>query len=57
MLRRLPDQVLAGHHRLGALIGFLLLFVLTFAILQAVAMQINKEKIDLGKLPEQIGRP
>lgn len=32
------------------------LFVLTFAILQAGAMQLAKEKADLGKLPEQIGR-
>lgn len=39
------------------MICFLLLFVLVFAILQAVAMQISKEKIDFGKLPEQIGRP
>jgi hypothetical protein len=39
------------------LIGFLVLFLLTFAVLQAVAMQINKEKIDFGKLAEQIGRP
>jgi hypothetical protein len=39
------------------MICFLLLFVLVFAILQAVAMQISKEKINFGKLPEQIGRP
>jgi uncharacterized integral membrane protein len=39
------------------MICFLLLFILVFAILQAVAMQISKEKIDFGKLPEQIGRP
>ena len=39
------------------MICFLLLFVLVFAILQAGTMQISKEKIDLGKLPEQIGRP
>lgn len=39
------------------MICFLLLFVLVFAILQAVSMQISKEKIDFGKLPEQIGRP
>ncbi|MCX5643363.1 MAG: hypothetical protein NTZ17_01570 [Phycisphaerae bacterium] len=36
---------------------FLLLLVLVFAILQAVQMQINKEKIDLGTMPERIGRP
>ncbi len=39
------------------MICFLLLFVLVFAVLQAVAMQMSKEKIDFGKLPEQIGRP
>jgi hypothetical protein len=39
------------------LICFLLLFVLAFALLQAAAMQLGKEKIDFGKLPEQIGRP
>jgi hypothetical protein len=39
------------------LICFLLLFVLAFALLQAAAMQLSKEKIDFGKLPEQIGRP
>jgi hypothetical protein len=39
------------------LICFLLLFVLAFALLQAAVMQISKEKIDFGKLPEQIGRP
>ena len=35
---------------------FLLLFVLAFAVFQTVAMQIGKEKIDFGKLAEQIGR-
>lgn len=39
------------------MICFLLLFVLVFAILQAASMQLSKEKIDFGKLPEQIGRP
>ena len=39
------------------MICFLLLLVLAFAILQAVQMQINKEKIDLGTMPERIGRP
>ncbi len=36
---------------------FLLILVLVFAILQAVEMQISKEKIDLGLMPERIGRP
>jgi len=39
------------------LICFALLFILAFAILQTVAMQLNKEKVDFDKLPEQIGRP
>lgn len=39
------------------MICFLLLLVLVFAILQAIQMQINKEKIDLGIMPERIGRP
>jgi hypothetical protein len=39
------------------MICFLLLLVLVFALLQAVEMQISKEKIDLGPLPERIGRP
>jgi hypothetical protein len=38
------------------LICFLLLLVLTFAVLQAVATQISKEKLDFGERPEQIGR-
>jgi len=37
-------------------ICFGLLLILTFAILQTAAMQLGKEKVDLGKLPEQIGR-
>ena len=39
------------------LICFALLFILAFAILQTVAMQLNKEKLDFGKLPEKIGKP
>lgn len=38
------------------LICFVLLFVLAFAVLQTVAMQLNKATVDFGKLPEQIGR-
>ena len=38
------------------LICFGLLLILTFAILQTVAMQLGKEKAHLGTLPEQIGR-
>ncbi len=37
-------------------ICFLLLFVLAFAILQTVAMQLGKQKIDLGLWPERVGR-
>jgi uncharacterized integral membrane protein len=36
---------------------FLVLLLLVFAILQAVQMQFNKEKIDLGPMQERIGRP
>lgn len=39
------------------MVCFLLLLVLVFAILMAVEMQISKEKIDLGPMPERIGRP
>ena len=38
------------------MIGFLALFILVFAVFQAVAMQLGKEKSDLGPLPERIGR-
>jgi len=36
---------------------FLILLILVFAILQAVELQICKEKVDLGLMPERIGRP
>jgi len=36
---------------------FALLFILTFAILQTAAMQVAKQPVDFGVLPEQIGRP
>jgi hypothetical protein len=39
------------------LIGFVLLFVVVFAVLQTVALQIHKEKTDMGLWPERIGRP
>ena len=39
------------------MVSFLVLLILVFALLQAVGMQINKEKIDLGLMPERIGRP
>ena len=35
---------------------FLLLFVLALAILQAITVQLAKEKIDLGLWPERVGR-
>ena len=37
-------------------ISFLLLFVLAFAVLQTIAMQLNKQKIDFGLWPERVGR-
>jgi len=38
------------------MICFLLLFILIFAVLEAMAMQFGKEKADLGLWPERIGR-
>ncbi|MBN2181403.1 MAG: hypothetical protein JW715_05780 [Sedimentisphaerales bacterium] len=38
-------------------IVFLLLFVLVFAVLQTAMTQLTPKKIDMGYLPEQIGRP
>lgn len=38
------------------MICFLLLFILIFAVLEAVAMQFGKEKAHLGLWPERIGR-
>lgn len=38
------------------MICFLLLFILVFAVLQTAAMQLGKEKADLGLWPERIGR-
>lgn len=37
-------------------ICFLLLFILAMAVLQTVAMQLSKQKIDLGLWPERVGR-
>jgi len=37
-------------------ICFLLLFVLTLAVLQTFALQIGKEKVDMGLWPERVGR-
>ncbi|MBN2133866.1 MAG: CvpA family protein [Sedimentisphaerales bacterium] len=38
------------------MISFLLLFILIFAVLEAMVMQFGKDKADLGFWPEQIGR-
>jgi hypothetical protein len=38
-------------------LSFLLLFVLTFAVLQTAIVQLTRMKIDLGLWPERIGRP
>jgi len=38
------------------MICFLLLFILTFAVLEAFAMQFGKEKANLGLWPERVGR-
>jgi len=37
-------------------LSFILLFVLTFAILQAIAAQLTRQPVDLGLLGERIGR-
>jgi hypothetical protein len=37
-------------------LSFVLLLLLTFAIFQTIAAQLSRQAIDLGKLPEQIGR-
>jgi hypothetical protein len=56
ILARLLVKYSPGIAVWAPLICFALLFILTFAVLQAVAVQLAKEKADLGKLPEQIGR-
>ena len=38
-------------------LSFLLLFILTFAVLQTAIVQLTRKGIDLGFLPERIGRP
>ncbi|MCL5279404.1 MAG: hypothetical protein M1376_05820 [Planctomycetes bacterium] len=39
------------------MVCFLLLLVLVFALLMAVEMLMSKEKVELGLIPERIGRP
>lgn len=50
-------QYAAGIAPWAPMICFLLLLVVVFALLQVAQMQISKEKIDLGTMPERIGRP
>lgn len=57
MLSRLLITYSPGIAVWAPLVCFVLLFVLAFAVLQTAAQQFAKEKADLGKLPEQIGRP
>jgi hypothetical protein len=57
MLSRLLIKYSPGAAVWAPLICFALLLILAFAILQTAAMQLIKGKTDLGKLPEQIGRP
>ncbi len=52
MLTKYSPAIAAWAH----MICFLLLFVLTFAVLQTAALQIGKEKVDLGLWPERVGR-
>lgn len=56
MLARLLVKYSPGIAVWAPLICFALLFILTFAVLQTAAAQLVKEKANLGKLPEQIGR-
>jgi hypothetical protein len=57
MLARLLVKSSPGIAVWAPLICFALLFILTFAVLQTAASQVIKGKPDLGKMPEQIGRP
>ncbi len=50
-------QYASGVAPWAPMICFLTLLLLVFALLQAVQMQLSKEKIDLGVWPERIGRP
>lgn len=44
-------------HPLAQPVCFIILFLLSFAVLQTVAMQLGKQGVDFGDLPERIGRP
>jgi len=57
ILSRLLVKYSPGIAVWAPLICFALLLILVFAVLQTAAMQVIKGKTDLGKLPEQIGRP
>jgi hypothetical protein len=37
-------------------LSFVLLFILAFAVLQTIAAQLTRQSVDLGPLPERIGR-
>ncbi len=37
-------------------LSFVLLFILAFAVLQTIAVQLTRQPVDLGLLPERIGR-
>jgi hypothetical protein len=56
MLTRLLIRYSPGIAVWAPLICFLFLLILTFALLQTLAMQLGKEQADLGTLPEQVGR-
>ena len=57
ILARLLVKYSPGVAVWAPLICFVLLLILVFAVLQTGAMQIIKGKPDMGRLPEQIGRP
>ena len=55
-LATLLTKYASGLAAWSQMISFLLLFILVLAVLQTVAMQLGKEKVDLGLWPERVGR-
>ncbi len=56
MLGGLLAKYAASIGTWAQMISFLLLFVLTLAVLQTIIMQLGKEKMDMGEWPERVGR-
>lgn len=51
LIKQAPSMTLWAHTTC-----FLLLFILAMAVLQTIAMQLGKEKVNLGLWPERVGR-